>query len=93
MLVSSAHVGVFRIIKELQKEQNQIELNIEAILRSMLRPAQRRQTIEHEQCIQSIFNDHNNRTLMEFLHGIAHNISLITLMLAFKLQEFTGSGL
>ncbi|CAG8771890.1 6517_t:CDS:2, partial [Cetraspora pellucida] len=38
--VSSAHVGVFRIIKKLQKEQNQIELNIEAILRGMPKPAQ-----------------------------------------------------
>ncbi|CAG8505260.1 16843_t:CDS:2 [Dentiscutata heterogama] len=40
-LVSSAHVDVFRIIKKLQKEQNQIELNIEAILKDAPRLAQR----------------------------------------------------
>jgi hypothetical protein len=32
-LVGRAHVGIFKIIKDIQKEQNQVQLNIESILR------------------------------------------------------------
>ncbi|CAB4475935.1 uncharacterized protein OCT59_017969 [Rhizophagus irregularis] len=32
-LVGHAHIGVFKIIKEIQYEQNQVENNIESILR------------------------------------------------------------
>ena len=32
MLVGRSHVGLFKIIKELQKEQNQTESNIESVL-------------------------------------------------------------
>jgi hypothetical protein len=75
-LVGSAHVGVFKIIKEIQKEQNQVKLNIESILRGMPRPLQKKQDRERENRIQTVYNDRDNRSLMEFLRGIIHNISL-----------------
>ncbi|CAG8474820.1 15616_t:CDS:2, partial [Gigaspora rosea] len=53
MLVGCAHAGVFKIIREIQKEQNQIQLNIEAIMQSAPRPPQRRYTIERKQHIQT----------------------------------------
>ncbi|CAG8760366.1 21340_t:CDS:2, partial [Gigaspora rosea] len=67
VLVGCAHVGIFRILNEIQKEQNRVELDIEAILRGAPRPPQRRHNIEREQCIQIVFNDHGNRSIMEYL--------------------------
>ena len=34
-LVGTAHLGVYKIIKELQKEQNRVELDVESILRGI----------------------------------------------------------
>lgn len=74
-LLGKAHVGVYTIIEEMRKEQQQTKINIENIIRGAPRPSQRNQYINRETRILSIFNDRNNRTLMEFLRGIAHNIS------------------
>jgi len=74
-LVGVSHLGVFKIIKEMQKEQNRVQLDIESILRGAPRPSLRRENITHEARIQIVFNDRDNRSLMEFLRGIAHNLS------------------
>ncbi|CAG8456651.1 11276_t:CDS:1 [Dentiscutata heterogama] len=74
-LVGCAHAGIFKIIKEIQKEQNKVEHEIEAVIRGAPRPPQRRHTIECECRIQTVFNDRDNRSLMEYLRGIAHNIA------------------
>jgi hypothetical protein len=74
-LVGTAHLGVFKIIKELQKEQNRVELDAESILRGIPRPLQKRQDREREARIQTVFNDRENRPLMDFLRGMAHSIS------------------
>ncbi|CAG8713117.1 35412_t:CDS:1, partial [Gigaspora margarita] len=60
---------------ELQKEQNHIQVNVKAIMRGAPRPPQRRHTIEHEQHIQMVFNDRQNRSVMDYLRGIVHNIA------------------
>jgi len=75
-LVGSAHIGIFKIIKKLQKEQNQVELEIEANVRGAPRPPQKRQVIERENRIQTVFNNRDNMSLEDFLRGIAHNIML-----------------
>jgi hypothetical protein len=59
----------------LQKEQNRVELDVESILRGRSRPLQKKQDREREARIQIVFNDRDNRTLMDFLRGIAHSIS------------------
>ena len=74
-MVGNSHVGVFKIINELQKEQNQVQVAIESILRGELRPLSRRKDHERETRIQTIYNDRNNRTLMDFLKGFAHNLT------------------
>ncbi|CAG8443868.1 13218_t:CDS:2 [Gigaspora rosea] len=74
VLVDCAHAGIFRILKEIQKKQNRVELDIEAILQGALRPPQKRYNIEREQRIQTVFNDCSNRSIMEYLRGIAHNL-------------------
>ena len=74
-LVSNTHVGVFKIIKEIQKEQNRVQFEIESILRGLPRNSQKRRDRERELRIQTIYNDRNNRQVMDFLRGIAHNIA------------------
>ncbi|PKY60309.1 hypothetical protein RhiirA4_483879 [Rhizophagus irregularis] len=74
-LVGCAHVGLFKIIKELQSEQHQIEIKVESILRGNPRPKQKKHDREHENRIQVVYNDQENRPLLDFLRGIAHNIS------------------
>ena len=59
----------------MQNEQNQVELNIESILQGAPRPSQKRCDFERENRIQRVYNDRENRSLMDFLRGIAHNLS------------------
>lgn len=73
-LVGRAHVGVFKIIKEIQNEQHQVELNVESILRGAPRPSQRRQDRERENRIQTVYNDCENRNFFEELLIIFHFI-------------------
>jgi hypothetical protein len=74
-LVGTAHSGVYKIIKELQKEQNRVELDVESILRGIPRPLQKKRDREREARIRTVFNDRDNRPLMDFLREIAHSIS------------------
>ena len=66
-MVGNAHVGVFRIIKEIQKEQHQVKLNIESILRGIPKSLPKKREHEHENQIQTVYNDRNNRSLIEYL--------------------------
>ncbi|CAG8710627.1 12864_t:CDS:2 [Funneliformis caledonium] len=66
-LIGRAHVDIFKIIKDIQKEQNQVQLNIKSILRGALRSSQRRQDHEREDRIQKVYNDRENRSLMDIL--------------------------
>jgi hypothetical protein len=75
-LVGKAHVGVYTIIQEFQKEQQQVEIQIENIIRGEQRPKQKKAKIDRENRIMTILNHKENRSLMDFLRGIAHNISL-----------------
>ena len=75
-LVGQAHVGLYTIIQEFQKEQQQVEIQVENILRGEQRPKQKKSLIEREKRIITILNDWENHTVMNFLRGIAHNISL-----------------
>ena len=76
ILVGESHVGLFTIIIEIQREQQQVEHQIECIIRGEQRKKQKRSLIERENRIMSIFNDRSNRSLMEYLCGIAHNLSI-----------------
>ena len=75
ILVSGTHVSVFKIIKEIQKEQNRVQLEIESILRGLPQKLPKRKDREHETRIQIVYGDRDNRTVMDFLRGIAHNIA------------------
>ncbi|CAB4417293.1 unnamed protein product [Rhizophagus irregularis] len=47
-LVGNSHVGVYTIIKELQKDQQKVELQIENILRDAQCPKQKNATIDRK---------------------------------------------
>ena len=68
-------MGLFKIIKELQNVQHQVEGNIESILQAAPRPKQRKHDREHENRVQVVYNDRENRPVLEFLRGMAYNIS------------------
>ncbi|CAB4493336.1 unnamed protein product [Rhizophagus irregularis] len=75
VLVGESHVGLFTIINEIQREQQQVELQIECIIRGEQRKKQKKVWIEKENRIMSIINERSNCSLMEFLRDIAHNLS------------------
>jgi hypothetical protein len=75
-LVGGSRVGLFSIINEIQREQQQVELQIKCILRGEQRRKQKKFLIERENRIMSIVNNRSDRSLMEFLRGIAHNLSI-----------------
>ncbi|GET04161.1 hypothetical protein GLOIN_2v1446576 [Rhizophagus clarus] len=66
-LVGHAHVGVYKILGEIQKEQNQLQLSIESILQVGPQSLQRKKDHEREECIQTVYSDRDNRELMDFL--------------------------
>ncbi len=66
---------MFKIIKEIQNKQNQVQFNMKSILRDASQPLQKRKDHERENRIQTVYNDHNNKSLINFLRGIAYNIS------------------
>jgi hypothetical protein len=76
VLVGGNHVGVYTMIKELQKEQQNVEFQIECIIRGEQRPPKKRALINREERLMTIINDRENRSVMDFLRGIAHNLSL-----------------
>jgi hypothetical protein len=75
-LVGKSHAGVYSIVQELQKEQQEVETQVERIIRGEQRLKQRKSLIDREKRIMTIINDKENRSIMDFLRGIAHNLSL-----------------
>ncbi|CAG8784351.1 16754_t:CDS:1, partial [Dentiscutata erythropus] len=75
-LIGSSNLNIFKFIKEIQKEQNRVQLDITAILRRTPRPFQEKLNTVRESRIITVLDNHNSRPLMIFLEGIAHNLSL-----------------
>ena len=74
ILVGGAHIGIFKLIKELQKEQHQVEAQIESIVRG--EPAKKQKAAEkcREERIMSIFREKSSYDTSNFFRGIAHNL-------------------
>ena len=71
-----SHIGVYIIIKELQKEQQQVDCQVECILRGEQRPKQKKSLIDREKRIMTIIDNREDYSEMDFLRGIAHNLFL-----------------
>lgn len=63
------HVGVYTIIKEIKKEQIQVEQSAEYIVWGKAHSLSRREYEEQEKRISAIINDKENRTNLSFLRG------------------------
>ena len=49
---------------------------MESILRGLARTSPNKKDCEHKDRIQRVYNDRNNRPVLDFLRGIAHNLLL-----------------
>ena len=75
-MVGESHVGVFTIIKELQKEQQQVDVQAERILCGKQQPKQKKNLIDRKRRIMMVIDNREDYSEMDFLRGIAHNLSL-----------------
>ena len=75
LLVGRNHPGVFHLIKELKKEQEHVEAEMEIILRGEPRPKRKKQYVDRDERFANILNDRHNRSVIDFLRGIAHNLN------------------
>ena len=75
-LIARSHVGIFTIIKQIQKEQNVVEMEIERSMRGEPAPKKRKEDENREVRIQNVIADRGNRSTINFLRGIAHNLLL-----------------
>ncbi|KAL4120968.1 hypothetical protein QTP88_013562 [Uroleucon formosanum] len=74
-LVGESHIGVYHLIKELQKEQKNTEIMIESIFRGVPRPHSKKKNEQREVRIQNVIQNQGNVPVMEFLRGIAYNMT------------------
>lgn len=75
-LLGKAHVGVYAMVDQLRQEQIRVRRTAEDIVRGRPSSPIRKVYREREQRILHVYNDRGNRTTMEFLRGLAHNIHL-----------------
>jgi hypothetical protein len=64
------------MIKQIQKEQNEVEMEIEKSMRGEPAPKKRKEDESRESRHQNVTADRRNRSTIDFLRGIAHNLSL-----------------
>ena len=60
--------------KQIQKEQNIVEMEIERSMRGEPPPKKRKEDEDREVRIKNVLANRANRTTLDFLRGIAHNI-------------------
>ncbi|XP_050064228.1 uncharacterized protein LOC126553085 [Aphis gossypii] len=75
-LVGRAHIGLFTLIKELQKEQSKVDADIEAILRGAPKPRPTNVQQKREQRLKTAFDNREGKTRLDYLRGIAHNLTM-----------------
>jgi hypothetical protein len=59
-LIARSHVGVFTMIKQIQKEQNIVEMEIERSMRGELAPKKRKVEEDREVRIKNVIADRDN---------------------------------
>ncbi|XP_068235676.1 uncharacterized protein [Palaemon carinicauda] len=74
VLIGSAHVGIFKLISELRKEQKHMEDEMECIVRRELNRKLKIKDAEREQRLLTVFSEKDNYETLDFLRAIAHNL-------------------
>ena len=75
-LIARSHVGIFSMIKPIQKEQNEAEIEIEKSIRGEPAPTKRKEEEQRESRLQRVIANRNNITTLNFLRCIALNLAL-----------------
>lgn len=75
-VIGRSHIGAYAIIREFQREQQHIDNQVEGILRGESAPKRKKTTIDRENRIMNVVNDQVNRTLLNYVRGITHNLSM-----------------
>jgi hypothetical protein len=75
-LLGASHPTIWRFIDSLKKEQSMNELKLEQFLSGQHPPRARKIYREVARRIKTIVEDYGNRTTLDFLRGIGHNINL-----------------
>ena len=75
-LVARSHADIFSKIKQIQKEQNEVEIEIKKLIRGEPAPTKRKEDEPRESRLQHVIANRNNMTTFDFLRGIAHNLAL-----------------
>ncbi|CAF2752897.1 unnamed protein product [Rotaria sp. Silwood2] len=76
ILIAQAHVGIFTMIKQIQQEQNEVEMEIEKSMHGEPAPKKHKEDENREFQIENVMADRDNTSAIDFLRGIAHNLSL-----------------
>ena len=74
VLLGSAHVGLFKLINELRKEQKNMEDVMECIVSGEIRLKLKIKDAEREQRILTVFSERENYEILDFLRALAHNL-------------------
>jgi hypothetical protein len=75
-LVGKKHLGLYKFITQIKREQNEVENDFERINNGEPRPNLRKEDMDREKALRTIIADRGNRTTIRFLQGIAHNLKL-----------------
>lgn len=70
------HPSIWTFVKALQRYQKGRDLAYDQYVRGEEAPKKRNKYIEADKRIKLLVDDLNNRTLIEFLRGIAHNFMM-----------------
>ena len=84
--VGAYHPNFWKFIDILKREQNLTQVNIAQARAGHQPELQLRRYLDSNQRIKNIVQDYHNRDIMQYLRGLAHNISMLrTLLLMFRL--------
>ncbi|KAL4136166.1 hypothetical protein QTP88_007730 [Uroleucon formosanum] len=75
ILVGAEHVGIYRLIIEIRKEQQNTLGQIELIVSGNQRPKPKLASIKRQLQIQNVIEDKNNRNAIDFLKGFSYNLN------------------
>jgi len=75
-LLGACNPTIWTFIDKLQYEQGLNDLKVEQYIAGQQPPVQRKVYRDTAQRIEDIVNDYENRNILDFLRGIAHNLSL-----------------
>ena len=75
-LLGSSHPTIWKFIEDLHKQQSLNEVIIEQYIAGQHPPASRQVYRDTAQRIEDLVKDYENRNILEFLRGIAHNFKL-----------------